>query len=335
MNKKNSWIAIFILAAGLAGLLGVVGLQYATIRGLAGSFATQHILVEALQSSDILQQRQLTTYSEENAALKKEIDDLRASQKRVNPASAAGGNFFAGSGVGNTTLSPDGGASSLASYNTGFGKDSLYSLTTGFNNAAFGYNVLGQTTTGGNNSGFGANALGSNRTGANNTAIGSSAMYRNTSGTHNTALGLQAHYNNTTGSHNTSIGRDSGFSNTTGNWNTNLGVDACPGTTTGSGNTCVGGEAGYTNNRANQNVTGSNNVWLGYQTGPANLKQVSNSVAIGYRAKNTESNQTVIGNAETKETIIFGDLKIERLCVGATCADAGSFAAMLQAKEGR
>ena len=160
-------------------------------------------------------------------------------------------------------------------------------------------------------------------------------MYRNLTGAHNSAVGMQSLYNLEAGDNNSAFGRDALFTIRRGSWNSAFGVDSLPGLEIGEGNSAFGGEAGYTENRDYQHRLGSFNSWFGYQSGPANLKQVSNSVAIGYRAKNTESNQTVIGNAETKETIIFGDLKIERLCVGATCADAGAFAAMLQAKEGR
>jgi len=56
---------------------------------------------------------------------------------------------------------------------------------------------------------------------------------------------------------------------------------------------------------------------------------VSNSIAIGYRAKNTASNQAVIGNHDTAETILFGSVKVNRICVGSTCADEASFKALL------
>ena len=233
------------------------------------------------------------------------------------PPSSDGGNVFVGTHVGNRTLSPDGGVSHLASDNCGFGRDAIYSLTTGYANIAIGLGSLQFTTTGANNIAVGRATLAKNTTGQNNTAVGTSAMFENLTGIHNTALGLQAHYSNTSGSHNTSIGRDAGFSNSTGSWNTNVGVDAGPGCSTGSGNTCVGGESGYgvgplEVQAANQNLTGSNNTWIGYQaSNTGNHQDLNNVTALGYRAQTDKDNQVVIGNPDVVETVLRGTVIID------------------------
>jgi hypothetical protein len=143
-----------------------------------------------------------------------------------------------------------------------------------------------------------------------NVAVGHSAMYRNDSGNWNVAIGLQALYFNSTGNNNVAIGRDAGFSNSTGNWNTAIGVDAIPGVETGHGNTGVGGESGYTENLANQNVTGSYNTWVGYQSGPSSPAQHDGVIGIGYRAKTSKDFQAVLGSPAIVETLLFGRVGI-------------------------
>lgn len=399
MSDKNGWIAILILTAGLAALAVFGGFQHANMLSLTENWAAQSIEVEALRRSDLLHQRQLAAYAEENAALKKrlnelgvspkgEIDDLRASQKsefdelrasqkkeveefRANHRSeidaltaklnaeigeirgkqdavaklvnvfalkdSEGQNVFVGLGAGPRAdpATRDDEDRNAGSFNTALGTSSLALNQTGAWNAAVGTSALGSNRAGSNNVAAGSNALGSNNSGSANVAVGSAAMYRNLTGAHNSAVGMQALYNLEAGDHNSAFGRDSLFTIKKGSWNSAFGVDSLPGLELGEGNSAFGGEAGYTENRDYQHRLGSFNSWFGYQSGPATLKQVSNSIAIGYRAKNTDSNQTVIGNKETKETIVFGALKIDRLCVGAICADAQSFAAMLQARKGR
>jgi len=110
-------------------------------------------------------------------------------------------------------------------------------------------------------------------------------------------------------------------------------VDSLPGSTTGEGNSAFGGEAGYTERPYNQSRTGSYNSWFGYQSGPASTNQISNSIAIGYRAKNTDSDQTVIGNDKTNEAIIFGSLKTDRLCLRTICVNDDQLKSMLDGIE--
>ena len=223
----------------------------------------------------------------------------------------------------------------FGSFNSALGQNALGENRAGTLNTAVGNAALGLNEAGSNNLAAGANALGSNKTGGGNVAVGSAAMYRNVSGAHNTSVGLQALYNLEEGHNNSAFGRDALFSMKKGSWNTAYGVDLLPGLEVGQGNSAFGGELGYTEALQNQHRLGSFNSWFGYQSGPATLKQVTNSIAIGYRAKNTDSNQTVIGNQNTAETIIFGNVKVSTLCVGSTCADAASFEAMLKANKNR
>lgn len=243
---------------------------------------------------------------------------------------STGQNLYAGVNSGNQKFTSSVESETDGSYNSAFGRNTLSVITSGNSNTAMGHNALQAVTSGYNNTAMGRRALGSNTTGRNNTSVGTSAMYKNSTGTHNSAFGLQSLYSNTTGSHNASFGRDANFSNTTGNWNTGIGVDAIPGVTTGSGNTAVGGESGYTEDLRNQNVTGSHNVWLGYQSGPSSTKQLSNSIGIGYRAKNDKSDQVVIGNDATRETILNGKVTVTELCIDDQCLDSRELRNMLE-----
>lgn len=381
MNDRHVWIGISAMVAGLAALMIFAGFQYSKALELSGNLSAQSAAVDALWRSDALKQRQLAAYAEENAALRKQLDeagnrqkseldalkatlqpaldDLRtkhrervdeirsrqtAEETRTNTINLStipgshGQNIFVGTGAGprgETAPSRDGGGLDTGSFNTALGTSSLGRNRTGAWNAALGTAALGLNEEGSNNLAAGANALGSNDAGSANVAVGSAAMYRNRTGAHNSAVGMQALYNLESGDNNSAFGRDSLFTTRQGSWNSAFGVDSLPGLEIGQGNSAFGAEAGYTEDRTYQHRLGSFNSWFGYQSGPATLRQVSNSIAIGYRAKNTDSNQTVIGNKETNETILFGTVKIDRLCVGTTCADAQSFAAMLQARRGR
>jgi galactitol-specific phosphotransferase system IIB component len=115
-----------------------------------------------------------------------------------------GFNTFIGLEAGNFTMS---GIGAQASYNTGVGYRSLYSLTTGFYNSAFGYQSLYSNTTGFHNSAFGHLSLYSNTTGNFNSAFGFHSLY-NTTGSQNTAIGYYAGSGITTGSNNIAIGNN-------------------------------------------------------------------------------------------------------------------------------
>jgi hypothetical protein len=91
-----------------------------------------------------------------------------------------------------------------------------------------------------------------------------------------------------------------------------VGVNALVANTTGERNVAIGnlaGADGYVNSPrvyGNANSTGSDNTWLGYDSGPNVTAQLSNTIAIGSGAHNTASNQTVIGKSFITSLIIFG-----------------------------
>ena len=170
--------------------------------------------------------------------------------------------------------------------------------TTGYYNSAQGASALQNNTTGYYNSAQGFNALYSNTTGYNNSAQGAGALYSNTTGYYNSAQGLQALYYNTTGYNNSAQGANALYSNTTGN-----------------NNSAQGFQAGYTATPANANVSGSNNTWLGFNSGPGSPTQYNYQSVIGAAAVGTCSNCIVLGRAGGLDTVYAGDAGADPMIV--------------------
>ena len=92
-----------------------------------------------------------------------------------NTAVPLGNNTFVGEDAGNLTLGSTATNVLFASYNSGFGSDSLNSLTTGYYNTAAGFGALTSLTTGYYNSAAGALSLKNLSTGHGNSALGLNA----------------------------------------------------------------------------------------------------------------------------------------------------------------
>ncbi len=189
-----------------------------------------------------------------------------------NLAGTDGYNTFVGLNSGNFTMA--GSTGSQGSANTGIGQNTLNANTTGFSNLAIG-----------------TYALNSNTTGFSNVAMGSYALNANTTGSYNLAMGQVALRANTTSSYNTAIGTAALFS-TTSSYNTAIGTYA--------GRYIAGGDA---------NVTGSNSLFLGYDT-RANADGETNQTVIGYGAIGNGSNSVTLGNASVTKTILQGSVGI-------------------------
>lgn len=189
-------------------------------------------------------------------------------------------------------------AKNLTTGITSVGDSSLRDNTTGQENNAFGYSCMIVSDTGSYNCAFGSFTLGDNRGGGYNSAFGDGAMRRNVSGVENVAVGYRAAYE--------SLGNDQ----------TAVGFEALRVATSGAGNTAVGSAAGW------RTTTGANNVFLGHRAGDGSggqLVTADNSIAIGYNAFTTKSNQAVVGNASVTETVLRG--AIVRNELGADPAD--------------
>lgn len=196
--------------------------------------------------------------------------------------------------------------------NTGFGYQTLFSITGGYNNTAIGYKSLYSNTTGYWNTANGGSALYSNTTGSNNTANGYGALYSTSDGYANTAVGVFALYAHTSGDYNTANGGYALTSNTTGDASTASGYGALFHNNTGFNNSANGYESLYYNTTGNyntanghtalfSNTTGSSNTANGFYALSSNTTGTNNT-ALGYSANvstGSLTNATAIGNATT------------------------------------
>jgi hypothetical protein len=126
----------------------------------------------------------------------------------------------------------------------------------------------------------------------------------------NMFLGYQVGRVNTSGSYNVGLGYVTLFSNTTGIQNTAIGTDVLYFNTTGSNNTAIGTNAGtFISGGVSPATIVNNSIFIGYQAYPLASSQ-TNQIVIGYDVVGLGSNTTVLGNASTVTTAIYGDLLI-------------------------
>ncbi len=129
-------------------------------------------------------------------------------------------------------------------------------------------------------------------------------------GYYNTGIGIGALSAVTTGQQNTANGYYSLYSNTTGSYNTANGYRSLYANTTGSSNAATGVYAGrYIADGSTGNTTGSNSLFLGYNT-KANADGESNQIVIGYNATGAGSNSVVLGNDSITKTLLKGNVGI-------------------------
>ncbi len=198
--------------------------------------------------------------------------------------------------------------------NTAIGHAALYSG--GHFDTAVGDAALAFGGGPGYSTAVGMNALSFSQNGYN-TAVGTNSQMHSIQGTGNTTVGVAAMFGGGpcphdappegfSGNYNSAVGQGSFCSVTTGSYNALLGMNSGYLMTSGSHNVVVGYQAGYTDNPANANTTGSNNTWIGDNAGPGTSTQLTNSTAIGSGARNTDSNQIVIGNNSVLSAYIQG-----------------------------
>ncbi|HXT83789.1 MAG TPA: hypothetical protein VN704_05580, partial [Verrucomicrobiae bacterium] len=96
----------------------------------------------------------------------------------------------------NASFEAGGGGVTPGSTNTGYGFQTLISLSSGTNNSAFGYQTMQFNNSGSNNSALGYQAMQNNQTGSTNTSFGSLALQSNIAGSQNSAFGAGALNNN-------------------------------------------------------------------------------------------------------------------------------------------
>ena len=239
---------------------------------------------------------------------------------------------------------------------SGFGLNSLASLTTGSGNTALGTSSLTSTNTGINNSVVGYESGYSNTSGSYNTTNGYQSLYSSTTASYNTAMGFKSQYSTTSGEYNASFGYNSMLNNTTGENNTAIGAEAMKSNTTGSNNTALGQSSlnantsgaknvavgttslalnttGYQNtavgyNSMQTNTTGYQNTAIGESAGYSNVSG-SNNVFIGYQAgyNETGSNKLYIDNSNTSTPLIHGDFDTDKVTINGAMTVTGNLTA--------
>jgi hypothetical protein len=196
-----------------------------------------------------------------------------------------------------------------SSSNTAIGNEAISNAIPGNNNTGIGSRAL-MNTIGNYNTAVGSNSLLNSTTGNDNTAIGYDALKSNTTGSNNIGIGVVAGANTTSGDYNIAIGKQALQQNTTGSTNIAVGAGAIDFITTGNYNTVLGGFAGrYTGSGTINTTTLNNSLLLGYDTRPK-LDNDSNEIVIGNSTVGNGSNTTTIGNANTTDTYIYGNLNV-------------------------
>jgi hypothetical protein len=189
--------------------------------------------------------------------------------------------------------------------NIAVGTNALQQATTATQNVAIGSSAMGQVTTSAQNVAIGHLALAAYTTGepslpggaGGNVAIGFGSMTATTSSYENTAVGRNTLHANTTGIWHVAMGVEALWSNTTGSNNTAIGLSALWDNTTGNFNTGLGYGAGGTAGGANAQQTGSNNTYIGAQTGSSSPTQFSNMTCLGAQVVGALSNAVFLGRA--------------------------------------
>ena len=199
-----------------------------------------------------------------------------------------------GNGEAGFAAASGGSVTSDGQENTVGGTNAGDSITSGTNSTHFGYNAGTTQTTSGNNASFGHSALKQATGGANN-AFGYKAGEQVSTGFANSYFGSEAGSLTKASSYNTGIGNGAlkRTGNTQeGNLNTGVGYESLTYLQAGDFNTAIGAYSGH-------EVTGSNNVCIGYQGGDV-ITSGSNNIVIGSGADAsaaTVSNEITLGNS--------------------------------------
>jgi hypothetical protein len=167
-------------------------------------------------------------------------------------------------------------------FNTGFGTNTFFSITSGVSNTAIGSAAMIFNSIGNLNTALGKAAL-NKTTSDDNVGVGADALFNNSSGAGNTGIGRNALLANTIGFGNVGLGATSGISNTTGSFNTFIGTNSNTSSTNSINRTAIGSKS-YT--------TKDNTIILGSINGQ-NTATVSVNVGIG--TTNPDSTLHIVG----------------------------------------
>lgn len=208
---------------------------------------------------------------------------------------------------------------------------------TGSNNVLMGFNAGVATPTLSSSVGIGYGVFGANKSGGS-VAVGSLALNQATNAANDVAVGREVMLGTFNSSYNVAIGYRSLMSAVTASDTVAIGRQALNEASASAGNTVVGGYAanfgsatetalfgyqaffygagtgnsafGYQAGAFTTNTASRYNCFFGDQSGPVvGAGIISNSIAIGYKAAPTNRNQTVIGNVNTTQALIFGAIE--------------------------
>lgn len=213
-------------------------------------------------------------------------------------------------------------------WNTFIGENTAENAVGSTRSIAIGYYTLNALQGGHRNIGIGTFAMSQMKGGEENISIGSDSMLEVQKAEGCVAIGMGAMYLGGELKDNIAIGKSAlyGAAGSTINENVAIGYSAgykckTDGTAVARGNAMIGARAGYNIETGYNNVcigsgatgaaTGGMNTAIGAQAGYTNGK--SCSVAIGYGAMATKSNQVVIGKKDgswgsVTETLLGGDI---------------------------
>ena len=197
-------------------------------------------------------------------------------------ANANANNTFVGIASGNLTMG------AAATYNTGFGYQTLMALTSGNGNTAVGENA--------------GKAISS---GTLNTAVGAEALAKATNNTGDTAVGYMAIGGATGGGTNVAIGSTALYSG--GNCNVAIGVNA----------------GRYIADGSTANTASSGSIFLGSDT-KAQAAAGANEIVIGAGGVGLGSNTVVLGTTSILTTVLRGNVGVNTSAPLARLAVAGS-----------
>jgi hypothetical protein len=218
-----------------------------------------------------------TTFAEQNGIIYKngELFLHNFNYGDNGTVTTSGYNTFVGESSGNFTMGETATATTQGSSNSGYGFNSLKSLTLGSANFAGGSSCLVNLTTG-----------------LSCVAIGSQTLYTNETSSDNIAIGKQTMYSSTAAARCVAIGSAS-----------MLDIQ-------GDRSTAVGYQAGRYIDGLTSNINSINSVYLGYRT-KASADGNSNETVIGYDAVGKGSNTVTLGNDSVNTTYLKGEVEVE------------------------
>ena len=217
-------------------------------------------------------------------------------------------------------------ATAISTNNVGIGNYSLGAAMNGaLYNTACGYNAGGNVTTGKRNTLIGSSAGANITTGELNVAIGPDSMLTEDDGDRSIAVGYQALYRQNVGAGtggNIAIGYQAGYENVTGTQNTFLGYVAGSGGTGSNGNS-----TGLGSQALFAITTGSDNTAVGRESGLAVTSGGYNTLlgSNSATALQTGSNNVVVGYAVNLASDQDGALAFGRSFTAASNANLITF----------